>query len=207
LANQELAPIKNYIERCANGEIKVKDYNNARVDKNFFENALSILLLTDPELDRTLVKSDYRRRSYRRQLRVESISGSASRVDQFMVDSTQKIASAEDATVADIPLAVEQITQVPEAEPKRTNFSVLVPANMPIRSAVQWLSAMPNLTPHAGDSVCSGVHRSSRNTPLGCTKIITACIRDWTPTIDLNDGYLKALSLGDTADATGHRCA
>jgi Fe-S-cluster formation regulator IscX/YfhJ len=122
LANQELVPIKSYMERCANGEIKVKDDNNARVDKNFFENALSILLPSDPELDRTLVKSDYRRRSYRRQLRVESINGSAARVDQFIDDSTQKIVSAEDVSATDVPLVVEQIMQVPEAEPKRTNF-------------------------------------------------------------------------------------
>ena len=109
--------------RYASGVTKVKDDNNARVDKNFFENALSILLLSDAESDRTLVKSNYRRRSYHCQLRVESISGSAAHVDRFMVDSAQKIASAEDAMVVDIPLAVEKVTQVGEAESKRTNFS------------------------------------------------------------------------------------
>lgn len=123
LADPALVPIKSYMARCANGEIKVKDDKNARVDKNFFENALSILLPSDPEPDRTLVKSDYRRRSYRYQLRVESINGSAVHVDQFMAERTQKIGSTEDVTATDVPLVLEQITQIGEAEPKRTNFS------------------------------------------------------------------------------------
>jgi hypothetical protein len=123
LANPDLTPIKTYMARCANGEIKVKDDKNARVDRNFFENALSILLLSDAERNRVLVKSEYRLRSYRRQLRVESINGSAVRVDQFMAERTQKIVSTDDVTATDVPLVLEQITQIGEAEPKRTNFS------------------------------------------------------------------------------------
>jgi hypothetical protein len=101
--------------RCANGAIKVKDDKNARVDRKFFENALSILLHSDTERNRVLVKSEYRLRSYRRQLHVESINGSAVRVDQFMAERTQKTVSTEDITATDVPLFLEQITQIGEA--------------------------------------------------------------------------------------------
>lgn len=67
-ANPDLAPVKSFIARCANGKIKTKDENNARVDVDFFENILSILLLSSLASNRILIKSDFPRRSYSSQL-------------------------------------------------------------------------------------------------------------------------------------------
>ena len=122
-ANPDLVPVKSFIARCANRKIKTKDENNARVDIDFFENILSILLLSILASNRILIKSGFPRRSYSSQLRVESINGLAIRIDEPVLDRLHKIVSAEEIAVADVLPMIAQNTQLREETPEPTNFS------------------------------------------------------------------------------------
>jgi hypothetical protein len=122
-ANPDLVPVKSFIARCANRKIKTKDENNARVDIDFFENILSILLLSILASNRILIKSGFPRRSCSSQLRVESINGLAIRIDEPVLDRLHKIVSAEEIAVADVLPMIAQNTQLREETPEPTNFS------------------------------------------------------------------------------------